>query len=64
MPGAQVDTLVVHLALHEVIGGLPTNSLTIQDARSAARVARLLLAPSFQALPDGVGDPIRRSSVG
>ena len=63
-PRVPVESMVVQFAMQEVIGRMPTNRLTVEDARSAARVAKLRLAMSFQARPDALGDPIHRPPVG
>ncbi|WP_104126644.1 hypothetical protein [Cryobacterium sp. Y57] len=47
-PRAPVESLVVQLAMLEVIERVLTSSLTIEDARSAARNARLRIGLSFQ----------------
>jgi len=59
-----VESLVVQLAMQEVIGRVPTNRLTIEDARSVARVAKQRVAMSFQAPADAVNERIHRPSVG
>ena len=63
-PRVPVESLVVQLAMQEVIGRVPTNRLTIDDARSVARVAKQRVAMSFQARPDAVDERIHRPSVG
>ncbi|TFD65808.1 hypothetical protein [Cryobacterium sp. Hh38] len=47
-PRAQVESLVVQLAMREVVQRVPTNKLTIDDARRAARIAGLRLGASIQ----------------
>ncbi|MBG6213724.1 hypothetical protein RCH23_001392 [Cryobacterium sp. CAN_C3] len=63
-PSVPVESLVVQLAMQEVIGRVPTNRLTIKDARNAARLARQRVAMSFQARPDAVDERIHRRPVG
>ncbi|TFD21118.1 hypothetical protein [Cryobacterium sp. TMS1-13-1] len=63
-PRVPVESLVVQLAMQEVFGRVPTNRLTIDDARSVARVAKQRVAMSFQARADAVDERIHRPSVG
>jgi len=63
-PRVPVESLVVQLAMQEVIGRVPTNRLTIEDARNVARVAKQRVAMSFQARADAVDERIHRPSVG
>ena len=60
---ASVESFVVQLAMQEVIERMPTSSLTIEDARSAARFARQRIAAPFQTGPGATDDPIHRQSV-
>jgi hypothetical protein len=56
-----VEFFVVQLAMQEVVEHLPTNRLTIgdaRDARDAARIAKRHIAMSFQARWDVVGGQI------
>jgi hypothetical protein len=46
-PRTPVESLVVQAAMQEVIDRVPTSGLTIEDAQSAARIARLRVAISF-----------------
>ncbi|TFC15215.1 hypothetical protein E3O19_08785 [Cryobacterium algoritolerans] len=62
-PQVPVDSLVVQLAMQEVIERTPTSSLTVAEVRSAARIARLRIEVPFQARPDAVVDRIRRRPV-
>ncbi|WP_105036528.1 hypothetical protein [Cryobacterium aureum] len=63
-PRVPVESLVVQLAMQEVIGRVPTNRLTIDNARSVARVAKQRVAMSCQARADAVDERIHRPSVG
>ncbi|SEN21406.1 hypothetical protein [Cryobacterium luteum] len=63
-PRVPVESLVVQLAMQEVFGRVPTNRLTIDDARSVARVAKQHVAMSFQAPADAVDERIHRPSAG
>jgi len=63
-PRVPVESLVVQHAMQEVIGRVPTNWLTIEDARSVARVAKQRVATSFQAPAEAVDERIHRPSVG
>jgi hypothetical protein len=63
-PRLPFDLLVVQLALQEVLERLPTSTLTIEDARNAARAARLRLGKSFEDRPDAVAVRSHRWPVG
>ncbi|WP_140425615.1 hypothetical protein [Cryobacterium sp. N19] len=63
-PRVPVESLVVQLAMQEVVGRVPTNRLTIEDARNVARVAQQRVAMSFQGPADAVDERIHRPSVG
>ncbi|GEP26454.1 hypothetical protein CLE01_10520 [Cryobacterium levicorallinum] len=63
-PRASVESLVVQLAMEEVIERVPTSSLTIEDARTAARVARLRVSISDQARLNAGVDRIQRQPFG
>jgi len=51
-PRARVETLVVQLAMQDVLERVPTWGLTIEDARTAIRVAEQHISTSFLARPD------------
>ena len=51
-PRASTDSLVVQLAMEEVMERIPPSSLTIEDTRNAARFARLRIVAPFQPRPD------------
>ena len=63
-PRVPIESLVVQLAMQEVVERVPTNRLTIEDARNAARVAEQHLRTSLDARPDAVGNRIYRLPVG
>jgi hypothetical protein len=63
-PHATVETLVVQLVMQEVIERVPTSSLTIEDARSAARVATLRSTAFFRDRQGGAADWIHRLPMG
>ena len=47
-PRAPVDLLVVQLAMKEVVKRMPTNRLTVEDARRAVRVASVRISMTVQ----------------
>lgn len=55
-PRVPVESLVVQLALQEVIERMPMISLTIEDSRRAVRVAKLRIAIFCHARPDALKD--------
>ncbi|TFD16818.1 hypothetical protein [Cryobacterium sp. TMT4-10] len=59
-----VESMVVRLAMQEVIERMRTNRLTVDDARRAARIATLHIATSFEARPGAIDSPIHRPPVG
>ncbi|TFB69207.1 hypothetical protein [Cryobacterium sp. Hz9] len=59
-PRTSVETLVARFAMQEAFERLPTSSLTIEDARNAARIVTLRIGASFQARQDAVDDRIHR----
>ncbi|TFC34895.1 hypothetical protein [Cryobacterium sp. TMT2-14] len=63
-PRVPVESMVVQFAMQEVIERMPTNRLTVEDAWTAARIAQLHIATSFEARPDTVDNPIHRPSIG
>jgi hypothetical protein len=63
-PHVPIEFLIVQLALQEVFERVPTDRLRIEDARNAARVAKLRIAVSFSARPDARDDRIHRRPVG
>ena len=63
-PRLHIESLVVRFAMQEVMERVPTSSLTIEDARSAARVAWLHIEMSFQGRPRVIGDRTHRRPVG
>ena len=63
-PRVPIESMVVRLALHEVIERMATNRLTVDDARKAARVARLRLATSCEPVLGAVNDRIQRRPLG
>jgi len=63
-PRATAETLIVQLAMQEIIAHVPTGSLTIEDARSAARIARLRVDVAFQPRPHVGGHQVHRGPVG
>jgi hypothetical protein len=63
-PGASLESMVVQLATQEVLEVVPTNRLTIEDARRAGRIARSLIDATLLGLPNtscerGVRAPAR-----
>ncbi|GEP26456.1 hypothetical protein E3O11_12870 [Cryobacterium levicorallinum] len=58
-----VEALVMRLAMQEVIEHVPTTRLTIEDARSAVRVAMLRIRMPFQVRSDAVDDRVHRGPV-
>ena len=63
-PRVPVESMVVQFAMQEVIERMPTNRLTVDDARSVARVAKIRLATSFEPRLGAVNDPIQRRPLG
>ena len=63
-PRVPVESMVVRLAMQEVIERMPTHRLTVDDARRAARIATLHIATSFEARPGAIDSPIHRPPVG
>jgi hypothetical protein len=62
-PRVSVESLVVHIALQEVIERVPTSRLSTEDARSAARAARARIVLPPEARSDPPQDQIRRRPV-
>ena len=62
-PRVSIESLVVQIALQEMIERVPTNRLTIEDARSAARAARARVVLSPEARSDPTRDQVRRRQV-
>jgi hypothetical protein len=60
IPRAPIGSLVVQLAMQEAIERMPTSRLTIEDARSAARVAKLRVEMAVSSCLDSVDDRIQR----
>ena len=64
IPRMPVESLIVQLALQDVIERVPTNLLTADDARNAARVAKLYIAASSQGPQAAIDDRIHGRSFG
>jgi hypothetical protein len=62
-PRVSVESLVVQIALQEIIERVPTNRLTIEDAQSAARAARARVALPLEARSDSTQDQVCRRPV-
>jgi hypothetical protein len=58
-----VESLVVQLALQDVIAHVPTSRLTAEDARSAARAAKLRIVLPIENRPDTTDDRNLRRPV-
>ena len=63
-PRVPVGSLVAQLVTQEFIERLPTSSLTIDDARNAARIAGLHIATSLETRRDVVDDQVHQRSIG
>ncbi|TFC90077.1 hypothetical protein E3T24_00035 [Cryobacterium sp. TmT2-59] len=63
-PRVPVESVVVQFAMQEVIERMPTERLTVDDARKVARVARLRLAMSSEPGLGAVIDRIQRRPLG
>ncbi|GEP28588.1 hypothetical protein CLE01_31860 [Cryobacterium levicorallinum] len=59
-PRAPIDSLVAMLAMQEVLGEVPTSLLTIEDARSAARIVGLRISMSRTTRPNLVDNLVHR----
>ena len=64
LPRAPIESLIVHLAFQDVIERLPTNTLTANDARNAARIATMRLAASSQGQQEAAVERNNRRSFG
>ncbi|SDK35810.1 hypothetical protein SAMN05216282_10597 [Cryobacterium psychrotolerans] len=59
-PHVPIESMVVRLAMLEIIERMPTDRLTVEDARNAARVAKLHIEMAFQVRPAAVINRIHR----
>ncbi|WP_146069860.1 hypothetical protein [Cryobacterium sp. M15] len=62
MPRVPAESLVVQLALQDVIERVPTSRLTKADARTAARIAGLHIATSLESR-DVVDQSVQRRAL-
>jgi hypothetical protein len=58
-----VESLIAQVAMHEVIESMQTSRLTVEDARRAARIAKLRIEMPIESRPKAVGDRIQQRSV-
>ncbi|TFD19203.1 hypothetical protein [Cryobacterium sp. TMS1-13-1] len=63
-PSVPTESLVMKIALHEIMERTPRNGLTIEDARVAARIARLQLAVSIESRRCVVEEKYHQRSLG
>lgn len=64
LPSAPIESLIVHLALQYAIERVPANMLTADDARNAARVAKLHISAFSEGPQPAVNDRDHRRSFG
>jgi hypothetical protein len=62
-PRVSDESLIAQVALHEVIESMQTSRLTVEDARTAARIAKLRVEMPIESRPKAVSNPIQRRSV-
>ncbi|TFC29122.1 hypothetical protein E3O25_05560 [Cryobacterium sp. TMT1-3] len=64
IPSLPGEALIAQFAMHEVIERAPRNSLTLEDARAAARLVRLHIAVSKGSRRAVIDEQERRRSLG
>lgn len=63
-PRMPVESMVVRVAMQEMMERMPTNRLTAEDAQSVARIAMLRIAVSYEPHSGAVGDRAQRRPLG
>jgi hypothetical protein len=63
-PRVPVESVLVQLAMQEILERVPTSQLTVADARRAARIAKLRILMPYEGNPEPKHNRIYRQPVG